>query len=178
MSVTYASSSADTVWYSLGAGTLTVDATSASFTHNSGMTFMSTSTQPVATTMPPPVPVSVQTSTRDARFAAGFLADAVLSVLLAIYLIVAGAIVLKGSFIGARLHWIYVLIKLPLALLSALLAILWIAELAGDIGPRGVGYATFWIVAVAVLSLAYPVVLLFVLRSRTVREFFDRGRAV
>src|SRR5690606_39687069 len=47
----------------------------------------------------------VCSSDLDARFAAGFLADAVLSVLLAIYLIVAGAIVLKGSFIGARLHW-------------------------------------------------------------------------
>ncbi len=109
----------------------------------------------------------------------------VLSFGLAIYLLVIGIMVLRNSPRGARLHWVYVALKMPLAvgvglayawtmsqLLSGMQATVGAAAGAPMPAPMMTWLWVFYAVIVIVLGWAYPIGLIFTLRSRTVREFF------
>jgi hypothetical protein len=103
---------------------------------------------------------------------------------LAVFLIVAGIVTLRQSLGGRRLHMIYVAIKIPLALI-AILAGTWLAYglnkgmntlalLAASSGPEafpGVFWATALVLGIG--GLAYPIALLFALRSRAANEYYN-----
>lgn len=105
---------------------------------------------------------------------------------LAVYLFVIGILTLKDSPSGAKLHWIYVLLKTPQVIISAI-AGWWVAQgfaasittLATATGtpppPVAPGFGNImatWAVIFAFIALAYPIGLIFALRSRTVREYY------
>jgi hypothetical protein len=113
------------------------------------------------------------------------LAEALLSTLLAVFLLVAGILVLRGVAVGGKLHWVYAVIKIPLTLLAAL-AGCWMwsgvmkftaAMQAG--GASGVtpafanGVVMVFAIVLALLALIYPIALLFVLRTRGVRAYYN-----
>jgi hypothetical protein len=113
------------------------------------------------------------------------MVEAVLSAGVAIFLMVIGILVLRDSPRGAMLHWIYVWIKIPLVLIAAG-AGAWmmlgffssIAAMPGTAPPPGsfASVITFMAVVGGLLALAYPVSLIFVLRSRRVREYYNTIR--
>lgn len=99
--------------------------------------------------------------------------ERLLSLGLAVYLFVIGILVLRQSPRGRRLHHVYAFAKIPLALVGGWATWkLWMSFFSG-FGPGSIATAwTPWIVAVTVLACAYPIALLIVLRSRTVREYY------
>ncbi len=108
--------------------------------------------------------------------------EAVLSAALAIYLFIAGIQVMRQSPAGARLHWIYVAIKIPLTLLGGI-ALIWLAMdfgagVAGMVSQGGAApaiqttYAVMSAMAM-IAALIYPIALLFALRSQTVRQYYN-----
>ena len=105
--------------------------------------------------------------------------EAVLSAALAVYLLVAGVLTLRSSLSGARLHWIYVFIKLPLVLLAAAITWwLWSEFLAVQSStPRtGIGSAAAIIALIGIVCAAlYPLALIFILQSSVVREYYKNA---
>ena len=144
-----------------------------------------------ATTMPATAPTFTGNPFAGISFTAiilSFLA-ALLSFGLAIYLLVAGIQVLRDSPGGAKLHWWYVKLKIPLVIFASAVG-LWLSEsmmsgMAASM-PAGMGGGTTMafqrgmMIGGAVMSacfaLAYPVALIFVLRSKSVREFYNTVR--
>lgn len=105
------------------------------------------------------------------------IGEAVTSGLLSLYLLSAGIQVLRNSHRGAGLHWIYALVKLPLAVLGGV-SFAWVmSDVMSGLGRMGGpgggadGVRTFAIVMGA-LAVTYPIVLIVALGSRTVREFY------
>jgi hypothetical protein len=109
--------------------------------------------------------------------------DAVLSGALAIYLIVVGIIVLRGSFVGPRLLRIYAWTKIPLAILAGVgVGMLMyqfysgFSNMPGFAGANGASFGplgTLYGIGLGLLGLAFPVGVLIALRSRTVRGYFN-----
>lgn len=110
--------------------------------------------------------------------------DAIGSVLLSIYLLVIGIMVLRQSRRGRKLHLIYAWLKLPLVVLGVIGWVMLINDFAASMsqmappgsGPpatsaMAAGFMTVLGVG-AVVSLAYPVALLIVLRTRRVKEYY------
>ena len=103
---------------------------------------------------------------------------------LAIYLLVIGIMVLRHSPRGARLHWAYVWIKLPLAVVGAVAYGWMMAEMmrgmsrnfaaagAGPVFPTQTLFFIFYGVFMLLISWAYPIGLIFTLRSRGVRAYY------
>jgi|GEM_PF-4768646 len=109
------------------------------------------------------------------------LVDSLLSALLAFLLLIAGIQTLRGSRSGSLLHHIYAYIKLPLTILGAIAAV----ALSQKVSQDSAGNATLFdtpfslvtptiILAVALLSVAYPILLLIVFRQSKVRTFYRR----
>ncbi|HEY2585894.1 MAG TPA: hypothetical protein VGI81_09035 [Tepidisphaeraceae bacterium] len=109
--------------------------------------------------------------------------EAFLSAALAIYLLVVGVIVLRGSFIGPRLLRIYAWAKIPLAILAGvgvgtLMYQLYagMSSMPGYAGANAASFAPIGIiygVVLGVLGVAFPIGVLIALRSRTVRGYFN-----
>jgi hypothetical protein len=114
------------------------------------------------------------------------VAENVVSAALAIYLMVIGGMVLRDHPAGAKVHWIYIAIKLPLIVVGAV-AMSWLYSglLAGfnnmlkvtmppgspPMPALGTRMAAAAVVG-ALFSAAYPIGLIFVLLSRKVRDFY------
>ena len=116
------------------------------------------------------------------------------SALLAIYLFVIGIMVLRDSRSGARLHWVYAMLKIPLVIVAAVGTHIMTSSMMssfaasvpgapgfGVTGGAGVPAATtsimqsMMIVTAAVTAaiyLAYPLSLIFILSTRTVRDYY------
>jgi hypothetical protein len=131
---------------------------------------------PAPTTVPAPTPLFPKISAWPALLAVG---ESLLSLALAIYLLVIGILVFRGSPNSARQHRIYAIIKIPLALLAGFAwGYVWHQMMAsmpfrsGGLGAVFVGYA----IVMALLSMGYPIGLLFALQSRKVREFYATAR--
>ena len=107
--------------------------------------------------------------------------EAMVSGALAIYLLIAGILVLRGSLSGSRLHWIYVFVKIPVAIIAVVVTwILWNLYLAtltttGQTGGFGSAAAVLAMIGIA-LGVLYPIVLIILLRSRTVRDYYRTAR--
>ena len=113
-----------------------------------------------------------------------FMASAVLSVGLAIFLLVAGIFVLRDSIQGRRLHLIYAGIKIPLALALGstitfvgheLIQALRASAPSPAMFPMRVAYIVGGVAAG--VGCVYPVVLLIVLNTRRVREYYHSVHA-
>jgi len=110
------------------------------------------------------------------------LFSAVLTLTAAIVLLIAGISVIRDSPKGARRHWIYVWVKLPIVLLSTVISAMTykaiFGRMAGSMppGPLGGGLGTLMVVfSVAgslIISLAYPVTLMIVFSTRRVRDYY------
>jgi hypothetical protein len=114
-----------------------------------------------------------------------------LSLGLAIFLLVAGIQTLRDSPSGAKLHRWYALLKIPLVIVATGVG-LWLTTgmmksimasmPPGAGGAPGPQAAFMWsfiaarAIIPACLALAYPVALIFVLRSRSVRDFYNTVR--
>jgi hypothetical protein len=122
-----------------------------------------------------------QTATKLPRINYGTLSlvlcGTVINLLLAIYLMISGIFVLRQSPVGARLHWIYLTLKIPMVLLTALASGAMVTQLVTSVSPTGGASAStqavLWASALpALLGLLYPIALIFLLRSRGVREYY------
>lgn len=111
--------------------------------------------------------------------------EAVASVGLAIYLLIVGIVVLRGSFAAPRMLKIYAWIKIPLAVIAGVGLAMFGYALADAIlsspslgmgGPNAgstkLGFALGGAAAI-VFGLAFPVGLLLALRSKSVSEFYN-----
>ena len=109
----------------------------------------------------------------------------------AIYLLVIGILTLRDSPSGAKLHWWYVIGKIPLVFFasaagfwlqsSMMRGVMATMPAAPGGAPMTSPFASPVIMAVsammgALFALAYPVALIFVLRTRTVRDFYNTVR--
>jgi hypothetical protein len=105
------------------------------------------------------------------------IAESVASLALAVFLLVSGIVLLKESPRGRRLHQIFALTKIPLAVI-AIAAFTWVMadlgsnmrRLPGASGPSD-GFVTFGTVLSAA-GLIYPIVLLITMHTKTVREYY------
>lgn len=94
---------------------------------------------------------------------------------LAVYLLVIGIMVLRDSPRGVRLHWIYVWVKIPLAIVGGV-GMAWMMSTIMPVtpgtgrAPAGVIFSVMALTQIA-LGSAYPVGLIFALRSRSVRAY-------
>jgi hypothetical protein len=137
------------------------------------------------------VPVRTVPLKLNAAAATASLAESALSLLLALLLFIAGVLVLRDSPRGATLHWTYVWIKIPLVIVAVVAnAAMWSgffnafasAAAAGAPGSPaarmpGMGRVMLvWAMMAGGLALAYPIGLIFALRSRTVREYYNSVR--
>jgi hypothetical protein len=110
----------------------------------------------------------------------------VLSLGLAIFLLVAGILTLRDSPSGAKLHRWYAMLKIP-QVICATAAGLWLSwgvqvtGMSAAVPQQQVAFMQVFVIVLAVIpaliALAYPVALLVVLRSRTVREYYHTVRA-
>lgn len=113
------------------------------------------------------------------------IAEALLSAALAVFLIVAGAMTLRDSFAARRLHWIYVWIKIPLAIV-AVLAWAWLlhglyagmdmmALVRGSaaLPTSFVSVLLFVALSLGIAGLVYPVALIFALRSKAANDYYN-----
>ena len=108
---------------------------------------------------------------------------------LGIYLLVIGILTLRDSPRAATLHWWYVVLKIPLVIVSTAVG-LWMTSgmmkgmaAAMPAGPGGapppvsmMGIMAISAIMGMLFALAYPVALIFVLRSRTVRGHYNAVR--
>ena len=89
---------------------------------------------------------------------------------LAVYLLVIGIATVRQSRRGRLLHWVYVGLKVPVAV-AAIVAAGWLwGSLASSASSTPTAFSP-WAVP-AVIGLIYPVVLVFVLASRGVRDYY------
>jgi hypothetical protein len=103
----------------------------------------------------------------------------VLQLTLAVYLLICGIFMLRhGSFVGRRMHWIYVGFKLPIAIATAAVAWwLWngfFTQAASNPTSGTTAAMPFWFVLPPAIGMIYPVVLLFVLgMNKGVKAYFS-----
>ena len=170
----------------------------------SGMVFMmmsrvqtpATPAPAPATTAPTPTaggPVATATfGGFDTIPAALSIVTSVLGLALALYLLVAGIFMLRASQYAVRLHWWYVWLKIPLVIATTAVTVwMWSGLMKSMLAtmppsapgaPAAAATMQSWMMHIttfigALLSLAYPIALIFVLRSRTVRNYFNAVHA-
>jgi len=138
-----------------------------------------TDNQPVSTPAPWFAPASPATPyhVRSAATAITML-DAALSAALAIYLLVVGILVLRQHPRGRMLQTIFAILKIPLAIVCA---IGWLWAITdhyttgyGAVASPGTQFAVaqLWMVVFLVAGLAYPIAVLVVMRSRTIKDYY------
>lgn len=129
-----------------------------------------------ATTATAPMP-PIHISRTAAALALG---EAALSFSLAIYLLVVGILLFRNSRRAGLYHRIYAFAKIPLVILATWAwATVWTglttSALKGAPSPVNFpigSYITGWCIGIGIVALIYPVALLIVVRSRTVKQFF------
>ncbi len=102
------------------------------------------------------------------------VAAAVASVGLAIYLLICGIMVLRQSPRGRKMHWIYVAFKIPLEIFSGLAMGWFFSEFTSNVSGGSAQSLGFSIISMVwiLMGCVYPIALIFVLSSRTVREYY------
>jgi hypothetical protein len=113
----------------------------------------------------------------------------VAGIALSIYLLVIGILVLRDVRAGWKLHWWYIALKIPLVIVSivaswyvwqgfrsSMNAFIAANPPPGAPGPPSIPLGGGMLIFLAVLALAYPVALIFVLSSRTVRAYYGSIR--
>ena len=137
-----------------------------------------TSTTAGPTTAPMPVPI--MPFKIDPGTAILSISENTLSLGVAILLLVAGILVMRDSPKARRLHWIYVFVKIPLIAIAAVATAMMTVGMMSSFTPSGAGGGGLfpnWIGLMqalmgAAIALTYPLGLIFVLNSRSVRQFY------
>ena len=147
---------------------------------------------------PPPAPVPNPMASIHPTAATLSMIEGILSGALAVYLLIIGIMTLRDSRRGGKLHWVYVGLKIPLVVL-AVIANSWLATTfitglqataaaaaanapagsppGGANAATGMGaVATFWIILLAAAAIAYPLSLIIVLLTKTVRRYYSPAR--
>lgn len=110
------------------------------------------------------------------------ISESVASVGLAIYLLIVGIVVFRGSFAARRLLLIYAWVKIPLAFIAGIgivsLAYGFVSGIAASTpgistGPPPVAGFVIWGGILVVLGIAFPIGLLIAMRSRTVNDYYN-----
>lgn len=116
----------------------------------------------------------------DPGLVSGAIAAAAACMLVAIYLVVIGIMTVRSSRHGRRLHWIYVWIKVPLAVLAAMTGYWVYIDLFDNVSKSSAATTVTMPTGVAImfavvmtLGVAYPISLMIALRAKTVRAFYD-----
>ena len=132
--------------------------------------------------IPSTSPVTAGFVSLDSTALAMVFSEAALSGLVAIYLLVIGILTLRGVRLGGRLHLIYVFLKLPLIGLAGYgwmkLQASFDVVMPGNFGSSAMRpiQLNLWssptTLTPMVLSLIYPIALLILLRTKTVRDFY------
>jgi hypothetical protein len=136
----------------------------------------------VAMQMYTPTPATVVTVNEEKPFAIVLLIEALASGALAIYLFVAGILVLRNVLSGRKLHWIYIWIKLPLALVAvAMTAWLWwqygeAARLNPGSTFTGEEGMAMGVMIAAIFGLVYPLALMMTLKSRGMKDYYVQAK--
>jgi hypothetical protein len=100
--------------------------------------------------------------------------ESLLSFLLAIYLLVIGILVLRQNSRGRLLHNIYAAVKLPLAIVATIATYQFWATFRAN-STTGMAGASL-LAAFVAFGAIYPIVLLFVMQSRTVRDYYTTAQ--
>jgi hypothetical protein len=115
----------------------------------------------------------------DVHAARATLLLTIMQLLLSVFLLVAGIFALRGSPHARRLHWSYVGLKLPLGIMTAAAsAWMWKSFFASmgltmPAAGRSLFRTSMWFgLLPAALGCIYPIVLCFLLRTRTARQFY------
>jgi hypothetical protein len=111
---------------------------------------------------------------------------AALNLCLAIYLLVIGIMVLRDALSGRKLHWIYVVLKIPLVIAGGIAGwFLWrsfgnsfmaAATPPGTPAPPMGNFMALSAVFSSLFALAYPIALIFVMSSRTAKRYYSAER--
>jgi hypothetical protein len=105
------------------------------------------------------------------------VAESVASLAAAVFLLVSGIFLLKESPRGRRLHQIFALIKIPLAVIAVTGFSWMMSDLASNMrrfpgsSAPSEGFVTFGTVLSAA-GLIYPIVLLIIMHTKTVRDYY------
>jgi hypothetical protein len=112
------------------------------------------------------------------------IGEFVASAMLAVFLLVSGILVMKNSPRGAGLHWIYALVKLPIAILGGVTFVWVLGDLKSGMSRMGLSGASggdsgviMFGVVMAVIAAIYPLILMIVLSTPSVRQFYASERA-
>ena len=103
------------------------------------------------------------------------IVSVLLSIALAVLLLSAGIMTLRQSPKSRRLHLVYAVLKIPVAIASGLAVVWMIDSFATGVStsPQGAGnLARWWGLGPAAVACLYPLILLVVLNTRSVREYF------
>jgi hypothetical protein len=114
------------------------------------------------------------------------LIETVIGLILAIYLLITGIVTLRQRPSARRLHLIWAMLKIPLAVVGAVGWYLFIYDLTQSLSsmtpmtPAAQTTATasstagamVFAIIIGVIGCAYPIALLIVMNTRTVREYF------
>lgn len=94
------------------------------------------------------------------------------SFVLAALLFTAGILVLRDQRLGLKLHWLYVWIRIPLALVAMWAwTAFWSHISMSAWGTSGTWEVTLFSASVPAMGLVYPIALILTLRWRTVRQY-------
>ena len=104
----------------------------------------------------------------------------------AVILLTAGIMTLRDSRKAGKWHWVYLFVKIPLVILASVTGVLMMRGTMSSMGigmppgmPGGASFFSMMMLVSAVfglaIGLAYPVALIFILRSRDVREYYSGG---
>ncbi|HEV7299088.1 MAG TPA: hypothetical protein VGN72_06955 [Tepidisphaeraceae bacterium] len=109
------------------------------------------------------------------------IAVSVIGLGLSVLLLVAGVLTIRNSFRAYRLHWIFVWSKIAQCVASVASSYWIYKTMFADMGDSAERISMFLATMLAVtllMSIAYPVGLLFALRAKSVREFYEVGSPV
>jgi hypothetical protein len=118
------------------------------------------------------------------------LIESLFSLLLGVVLLVGGILLLRNSIRYAQLHWIYVLAKIPLAFTAAIASWVTYKSMMSTIAsnmPQGASpgmsstMSLFMILPTLIwliIVLSYPIVLIFILNSRTAKIYKNDLRGI
>ena len=106
--------------------------------------------------------------------------EAIVAMLLVLYLLIIGIVTLRDSRAGGKLHWVYVALKIPLAIVMVVAYSMVASSVtSGTNTPAAAGMAgvaIFWVILLGVAAFAYPLALIPVLLTKTMRKYYSPAR--
>ena len=129
---------------------------------------------------PPPAPIANPMANLNKTAATVSMIEAIVAMLLALYLLIIGIVTLRDSRAGGKLHWVYVALKIPLAIVMVVAYSMVASSVtSGTNTPAAAGMAgvaIFWVILLGVAAFAYPLALIPVLLTKTVRKYYSPAR--